>query len=65
MKMRFAIALVLTLPKATQGLVVNCGAFRVCWDCVLMQNGKFIDYAFRQLKDPEKNYPTHDLDIVL
>ena len=32
--------------------------------CVLMQNGKVIAYASRQLKDYEKNYPTHDLELA-
>ncbi|WMV29992.1 hypothetical protein MTR67_023377 [Solanum verrucosum] len=27
-----------------------------------MQKGRFILYAFRQLKVHEKNYPTHDMD---
>ncbi|WMV49229.1 hypothetical protein MTR67_042614 [Solanum verrucosum] len=34
------------------------------WGCVLMQNGKVIAYASRQLKVHEKNYPTHDLELV-
>ncbi|KAA3462062.1 DNA/RNA polymerases superfamily protein [Gossypium australe] len=32
--------------------------------CVLMQEGKVIAYASRQLKPHEKNYPTHDLELV-
>ena len=32
--------------------------------CVLMQNGRVIAYASRQLKDHEKNYLTHDLELV-
>ena len=32
--------------------------------CVLMQNGRIIAYASRQLKDYEKNYPTHDLELA-
>ncbi|GKD68052.1 putative reverse transcriptase domain-containing protein, partial [Tanacetum coccineum] len=31
--------------------------------CVLMQKGKVIAYAFRQLKIHEKNYTTHDLEF--
>nr|GEW27850.1 putative reverse transcriptase domain-containing protein [Tanacetum cinerariifolium] len=31
--------------------------------CVLMQRGKVIAYAFRQLKIHEKNYTTHDLEL--
>ena len=32
--------------------------------CVLMQEGKVITYASRQLKPHEKNYPTHDLELA-
>ncbi|KAA3474392.1 DNA/RNA polymerases superfamily protein [Gossypium australe] len=32
--------------------------------CVLMQRGKMVAYASRQLKQHEGNYPTHDLELV-
>nr|GEX61179.1 putative reverse transcriptase domain-containing protein [Tanacetum cinerariifolium] len=32
--------------------------------CVLMQHGKVIAYASRQLKPYEENYPTHDLELA-
>ena len=32
--------------------------------CVLMQEGKVVAYASRQLKPHEKNYPTHDMELV-
>ena len=32
--------------------------------CVLMQEGKVVAYASRQLKPHEKNYPTHDLELA-
>ena len=32
--------------------------------CVLMQEGKVVAYASRQLKIHEKNYPTHDLELA-
>jgi len=32
--------------------------------CVLMQHGKVIAYASRQLKTHEVNYPVHDLELV-
>ena len=54
---------VLTLPEGTQGFVAYCDASRFGLGCVLMQNGKVIAYASRQLKVHEKNYPTHDLEL--
>ncbi|KAG8503406.1 hypothetical protein CXB51_001385 [Gossypium anomalum] len=32
--------------------------------CVLMQEGKVVAYASRQLKTHEVNYPTHDLELA-
>nr|GEZ47922.1 hypothetical protein [Tanacetum cinerariifolium] len=32
--------------------------------CILMQHGKVIAYASRQLKPYEANYPTHDLELA-
>ncbi|XP_043710395.1 uncharacterized protein LOC122659337 [Telopea speciosissima] len=37
---------------------------RWVWVCVLMQDGKVVAYASRQLNDYEKNYPTHDLELA-
>ncbi|GKB65951.1 reverse transcriptase domain-containing protein [Tanacetum coccineum] len=45
---------------------VHCNAFglvRIGLGCVLMQRGKVIAYASRQLKIHEKNYTTHDLEL--
>ena len=32
--------------------------------CVLMQNDIVVAYTSRQLKLHERNYPTHDLELV-
>ena len=58
------LAPVLTLPSGDERHAVYCDASRVGLGCVLMQNGKVIAYASRQLKKHEQNYPTHDLEIV-
>ena len=42
-----------------------CDASRVGLGCVLMQNGKVIAYASRQLRRHELNYPTHDLEMAV
>ena len=64
LKTRLTIALVLTLPEGSDGYVIYCDASRVGLGCVLMQRGKVIAYASRQLKVHEKNYPTQDLDLA-
>ena len=57
-------ALVLTLSEGTQGFLVYYDASRVGLGCVLMNKGKIIAYAPRRFKVHEKNYPTHDLELV-
>ncbi|WMV58542.1 hypothetical protein MTR67_051927 [Solanum verrucosum] len=64
-KDRLTSTLLLTLPVGTDGFVVYCDDSRVGLGCVLMKNGKVIAYASRQLKVHEKNYPTHDLELVV
>ncbi|KAH0710891.1 hypothetical protein KY284_012318 [Solanum tuberosum] len=55
---------ILSLPDGLEGFVVYCDASRIGLGCVLMQSGKVIAYASRQLKVHEKNYPTHDLELA-
>ncbi|GJU10183.1 putative reverse transcriptase domain-containing protein [Tanacetum coccineum] len=43
--------------------IVYCDASNQGLGCVLMQRGKVIAYASRQLKIHEKNYTTHDLEL--
>ncbi|GJY90261.1 putative reverse transcriptase domain-containing protein [Tanacetum coccineum] len=52
-----------TLPDGSKDFVVYCDASGIGLDCVLMQRGKVIAYAFRQLKIHERNYTTHDLEL--
>jgi hypothetical protein len=54
---------VLTLPDASKDFVVYCDASRQGLGCVLMQGGKVVAYASRQLRKHE-NYPTHDLELA-
>ena len=32
--------------------------------CVLMQFGRVVAYGSRQLKSHERNYPTHDMELM-
>ncbi|WMV18648.1 hypothetical protein MTR67_012033 [Solanum verrucosum] len=56
LKKRLTTTPVLTLPEGTQGFMVYCDACRVGLGCGLMQNGKVIAYASRQLKSRQKSY---------
>ena len=65
LKDRLTSFLVLTLPRSGAGYVVYCDASRVGLGCFLILDGKVIAYASRPLKIHEKNYPTHDLELVV
>ncbi|GJX91468.1 putative reverse transcriptase domain-containing protein [Tanacetum coccineum] len=54
---------VLALLDGPEDFVVYCDASGLGLGCVLMQRGKVIAYASRQLKIHEKNYTTHDLEL--
>ncbi|GJT99737.1 putative reverse transcriptase domain-containing protein [Tanacetum coccineum] len=54
---------VLAPPDGLEDFVVYCDASGLGLGCVLMQRGKVIAYASRQLKIHEKNYTTHDLEL--
>ncbi|XP_028553052.1 uncharacterized protein LOC114580256 [Dendrobium catenatum] len=55
---------VLALPLCTEGFQVFSDASLKGLGCVMMQHGRVIAYASRQLKPHEKNYPTHDLELA-
>ena len=61
LKQRLISAPVLVLPSGSGGFHIYSDASQTGLGCVLMQNGKVISYASRQLKPYEMNYPTHDL----
>ncbi|GJT04280.1 putative reverse transcriptase domain-containing protein [Tanacetum coccineum] len=53
----------LAQPDGLEYFMVYCYASCQGLGCVLMQRGKVIAYASRQLKIHEKNYTTHDLEL--
>ncbi|KAD3336153.1 hypothetical protein E3N88_31672 [Mikania micrantha] len=64
LKKRLTEAPILTLPDGNEDMVVYSDASYLGLGCVLMQRGKVIAYASRQLKTHEANYPTHDLELA-
>jgi ribonuclease HI len=64
LKKRLNTAPVLTLPDIKKDFVVYYDASKQGLGCVLMQEGKVVAYASRQLKKHEENYPTHDLELA-
>ena len=64
LKQRLVTAPILSIPIDSDGFVVYSDASKNGLGCVLMQNGKVIAYASRQLKDYEKNYHVHDLELA-
>ena len=64
LKSRLTMAPVLTLLTLGIEYVVFNDASRQGLGCVLMQDGRVIAYASRQLKKHETNCPTHDLELT-
>ena len=71
LKRRLTTAPVLIVPDRGQGTwdrgqgyTVYCDASRAGLGCVLMQSERVIAYGFRQLKNHEQNYPTHDIELA-
>jgi hypothetical protein len=63
-KQKLTTTPVLALPDIRRDFMVYGDASRQGLGCVLMQDGRVIAYASRQLKDHEQHYPTHDLELA-
>ena len=55
---------VLTQPTSGKEYSLYSDVSGIGLRCVLMQGGKVVVYASRQLKPHEQNYPTHDLELA-
>ncbi|KAL0561379.1 hypothetical protein IC582_001804 [Cucumis melo] len=64
LKQKLVTAPVLTVPDGSGRFVIYSDASKKGLGCVLMQQGKVVAYASRQLKSHEQNYPTHDLELA-
>nr|GEU60344.1 hypothetical protein [Tanacetum cinerariifolium] len=63
LKDKLCNAPVLALPDYPEDFVVYCDASGLRLRCVLMQRGKVMAYASKQLKTHKGNYTTHDLEL--
>ena len=64
LKQKLTSAPVLVIPDTGKPFEVYCDASHQGLGCVLMQERRVVAYASRQLKNHEKNYPTHDLELA-
>ena len=55
---------VLVIADGTKPFTVYTDACGTGLGAVFMQEGRVVAYASRQLKDHEKRYPTHDLELA-
>ena len=53
----------LTQPTSGREYALYNDASKIGLRCVLMQNGKVVAYASKQMKLHEQNYPTHNLEL--
>ena len=65
LKERLVTTPILTIPSGLGGFVVYSDASRKGLGCVLMKHGKVVPYASTQFKPYERNYTTHDLELVV
>ena len=64
LKVRLTSSPILTIPDPTESFTIYSDASKKGLGCVLMQQGKVVAYASRQLRPHEENYPTHDLELA-
>ena len=56
---------ILTQPTSGRECALYSDASKIDLGCVLMQDGKVVTYASRQMKLYEKNYPTRYLELAV
>jgi hypothetical protein len=53
------------MPDMEKLFSIYCNAPSQGLGCVLMQDGRVVAYASRQLRKHEEKYPTHDLELAV
>jgi hypothetical protein len=64
LKRHLTSAPILKFPDIHKPFDIYCDASHSGLGSVLMQEGRVIAYASRQLRKHEKNYPTHDIELT-
>ncbi|XP_050908109.1 uncharacterized mitochondrial protein AtMg00860-like [Lathyrus oleraceus] len=64
LKKKLTMTPILILPNVKEAFVVYCDMSKMGLGGVLMQYGKVVNYASRQLKNHERKYPTPDLELA-
>ena len=64
LKERLLTTPILTILEGEESFVIYCDASSQGLGAVFIHHRRVIAYAYWQLKDCKKNYPTHDLELV-
>lgn len=64
MKTKLTFAPILTLQGGIDGFIVYCDTSEIGLRSVLMRHEIVVSYASRQLKNHDKNYFTHNLELA-
>jgi hypothetical protein len=55
---------ILVMPAMEKSFSIYCDASGLSLGCVLLEDGRVVAYASRQLRKYEVNYLTHDLELA-
>ena len=61
---RLTTAPILIVPERGQRYTMYCDASKDGLGCALMQSERVVAYGSQQLKNHERNYPTHDMELA-
>ena len=64
LKKRLTSTPILMVPVRGQRYIEYCDSFKDGLGCVLMLSGKVMAYGSRKLKNHERSYPTHDMELA-
>jgi hypothetical protein len=65
LKKRLTTTPVLVMPDMEKSFSIYCDVLGQELGCVLIQDGRVVAYASRQLRKHEVNYPIHDLELAV